>query len=72
MATKNSSFSRQRVTKALSGSDTFGLKQIDSRPLISPRVDLAEHLVGVDAGPGQLRLVDAPDAGDVARGARGC
>ena len=35
MATKNSSFSRQRVTKALSGNDTFGLKQIASKPLIS-------------------------------------
>ena len=30
------------------------------------RVDLAEQLVGVDAGPGQVLFVDAPDAGDVA------
>ena len=37
MATKNSSFSSMRVMNALSGSETFGLKQIDSRPLISPR-----------------------------------
>ncbi len=29
-------------------------------------VDLAEHLVGVDAGSGEVALVDAPDAGDVA------
>ena len=37
IATKNSSFSSIRVMKLLSGSDTFGLKQIDSRPRISPR-----------------------------------
>ena len=33
MATKNSSFSRARVTKWLSGSETLGLKQRQSSPL---------------------------------------
>ena len=49
----------------LSGSETFGLKQIDEQPLDLARVDLAEHLVRVDARAGHVLLVDAPDAGDV-------
>ena len=53
------------MTKLLSGSETFGLKQIEMQALDLAGVDLAEHLVGVDAGAGDVLLVDAPDAGDV-------
>ena len=49
----------------LSGSETFGLKQIDEQALDLAGVDLPEQLVGIDAGPGHVLLVDAPDAGDV-------
>ena len=52
--------------EVLSGSETFGLKQIESSALDLAAIDLAEQLVGIDAGTGQLRLVDAPDTGDVA------
>ena len=36
------------------------------QPLDLAAIDLAEQLVGIDAGAGQLLLVDPPDAGDVA------
>ena len=65
MQTKNSSFSSIRLMNVLSGSDTTGLNDHDSRPLISPRLDLAEQLVAIDPGVRQLRLGDAPDVGDV-------
>ena len=65
MQAKNSSFSSIRLMNVLSGSDTTGLNDQDSRPWISPRLDLAEHLVAIDAGVRQLLLGDAPDVGDV-------
>ena len=60
MATKNSSFSSMRRTNVLSGSETTGLKQRVSSPRISPGLDLAEHLVAVDARAAAGRPASTP------------
>ena len=53
IATKNSSFSSARVTNWLSGSETFGLKQIEIRPLISPASILRNSSYASTPGPGR-------------------
>ena len=51
--------------KSLSGSETSGLKQMEEQALISPRVDLAEYLITIDALARHLVDVDAPHSGHV-------
>ena len=65
MTPKNSSFSRASRVKFESGSETSGLKQIERRPLISPR--WIASMISTAREPGLRDLVgrDAPDRGDV-------
>ena len=65
MTPKNSRRSSASRVKLASGSETRGLKQIVSRPLISPPMDGVHDLDGGVAGAGQVVRRDAPDAGDV-------
>ncbi len=58
-------FSSIRATKLLSGSETIGLKQIESSPLNLAAINLAKDLVSIDAGARHLCLVNAPDLGDI-------
>ena len=67
MTPKNSSFASASRVKFASGSETSGLKHIENSALISPRVDRL-HDLDRASDPGRAALlVDAPDAGDVAR-----
>ena len=53
IAAKNSSLSRHFVTNELSGSDTFGLKQIEMSPLISPASIFRNISYASTPGPGR-------------------
>ncbi len=56
---KNSSFSSASRVKLASGKDTSGLKQMESRPLISPRW-IASIISTAVSRPGNLVRLDAP------------
>jgi hypothetical protein len=51
--------------KLLSGRETTRVEAERDQALDLAIVDLAEHLVAIDAGAGHVRLGDAPDLGDV-------